>query len=351
MAGKERFDKILAGKQVALFTLKNSRNTELCLTNYGCRIVSLTVNDQHNNPTDVVMGFDSIDGYLETTEVYHGATIGRYSNRIARGNFHLKENEYQLAINNPPNHLHGGPAGFHTKVWDLEQQTRDSITLSYLSADGEEGYPGNLTLKVSFRLSEQNEVIINYEGTTDQSTILNVTNHAYFNLNGLGSGTILNHILQINADHYTPVDETLIPYGNLETVAKTPFDFTAPTTIGKRINTDHIQLKYGNGYDHNYVLNKNGLEPNFAARVTADKTGIVMEVYTDQPGMQFYTGNFMAGENNIKGNVPDHFRTAFCLETQHFPDAPHHFNFPTTVLNPGDVFRSTTLYKFSLVTD
>jgi aldose 1-epimerase len=331
MPRKEHFDKVLDGKQISLFRLKNRLNTELCITNYGCRIVSLSVSDKNGSPTDVVMGFNSINGYLETTEVYHGATIGRFSNRIAKGSFHLKEKEYYLAINNPPNHLHGGPQGFHAKIWDVEKLEGDSITLSYLSIDGEEGYPGNLKLKIHFRLSEQDEVIINYEATTDQSTIVNVTNHAYFNLNGLGSGTILNHLLQINADHYTPADETLIPYGNLETVVQTPFDFISPVAIGQRINDDHVQLKYGNGYDHNFVLNKNGLEPNFAARVIADKTGIIMEVFTDQPGMQFYTGN----------------RGLFCLETQHFPDSPHHFNFPSTVLNPGDTFRSTTIYKFS----
>jgi aldose 1-epimerase len=349
MPDKESFAKTIDGKLVSLFRLKNSAGTELCITNYGCRIVSLVVGDKNGDPTDVVMGFDSIDGYLNTTEVYHGATIGRYSNRIARGNFHLKEKEYHLAINNPPNHLHGGPLGFHTKVWNVEQLDEDSVALSCLSADGEEGYPGNLKIKVRFSLSVQNEVVINYEAATDQSTILNVTNHAYFNLNGLGSGTILNHVLEINADQYTPVDETLIPYGNLEPVWQTPFDFTSPVTIGKRINDDHIQLRYGNGYDHNYVLNKKGLEPNLAARVVADKTGIVMEVFTDQPGMQFYTGNFMSGENITKGHVPDHFRTAFCLETQHFPDSPHHFNFPSTVLNPGEEFRSTTIYKFGRV--
>jgi aldose 1-epimerase len=347
MPAKESFEKVIDGKHVSLFKLKNSLNTELCITNYGCRIVSLKVGDKNGDPADVVMGFDSIDGYLQTTEVYHGATIGRYSNRIEKGNFHLKEKEYHLALNNPPNHLHGGPGGFHTKVWDVEKFDKDSITLSYLSVDGEEDYPGNLKIKVRFNLSEQNEVIISYEAVTDQSTVLNVTNHAYFNLNGLGSGTILNHLLQINAEHYTPVGETLIPYGNLESVAGTPFDFTSPFIIGERINEDHLQLKYGNGYDHNYVLNKSGLEPNFAARVIADKTGIILEVFTDQPGMQFYTANFKPAENITKGPVPDHFRTAFCLETQHFPDSPHHFNFPSTVLNPREIFHSTTIYKFS----
>jgi aldose 1-epimerase len=346
MPGTESFDKIIDGKQVSLFRLKNRLNTELCITNYGCRIVSLIVRDKNEQPVDVVVGFDSIEGYLTATEVYHGATIGRYANRIARGEFHLKENEYQLAINNGPNHLHGGPGGFHSRVWDVEERSEGSITLSYLSVDGEEGYPGNLRIKVRFRLSIENEVIIDYEATTDETTILNITNHAYFNLNGQGTGTILNHALHINADRYTPVNENLIPTGTLDVVDQTPFDFTSLTTIGKRINENNIQLKYGNGYDHNYVLNKYGREPEFAARAVADKTGIIMDVFTNQPGMQFYTGNFMSGKNIIKGQVPDHFRTAFCLETQHYPDTPHHSNFPSAVLNPGHLFKSTTIYKF-----
>lgn len=346
MPGTESFEKIIDGKQVSLFRLKNRLNTQLCITNYGCRIVSLLVQDKNEQPVDVVVGFDSIEGYLTATEVYHGATIGRYANRIARGEFHLKENEYQLAVNNGPNHLHGGPGGFHSRVWDVEERTEGSITLSYLSVNGEEGYPGNLRIKVRFTLSIENEVIIDYEATTDETTILNVTNHAYFNLNGQGSGTILNHALHINADRYTPVNENLIPTGTLDVVDQTPFDFTTLTTIGKRINENNLQLKYGNGYDHNYVLNKYGREPEFAARAVGDKTGIIMDVFTDQPGMQFYTGNFMSGENLIKGHVPDHFRTAFCLETQHYPDTPHHSNFPSTVLNPGHVFKSTTIYKF-----
>lgn len=345
MASKDRFNKLLDGKQVRLFELRNARGTRLCVTNYGARIVSLLVPDRSNRPVDVVMGFDSIDDYLGATEVYHGATIGRYANRIAEGRFTLDDQTYELDRNNPPNHLHGGPEGFHTRVWEVREADESSITLAYESGDGEEGYPGKLSLKVQFLLSAQDEVFINYEAATDRPTVLNLTNHAYFNLNGQGSGTILNHTLEINADQYTPVNETLIPTGQAEPVAGTPFDFRQPQPIGSRINDAHIQLQYGNGYDHNYVLNNQG-SLEVIARATGDKSGLSMEVLTDQPGVQFYTGNFMSGENLVKGQVPDHFRSAFCLETQHFPDSPNQPSFPSTVLRPGDIFRSTTVYRF-----
>jgi aldose 1-epimerase len=346
MAGQEKFERTLQGKAVSLYNLKNSAGTELNITNYGCRIVNLLVARPNKPYVDVVVGFDTIDGYLNATEVYHGAIIGRYANRIANGNFYLDKKDYQLAINNPPNHLHGGPMGFHSQVWDVINSSPGSISLSYLSPDGEEGYPGNLKVTVTYSLTDENEVIIHYEAVCDSPTIMNLTNHSYFNLNGQGSGTILGHEMYINADRYTPVTETLIPDGTLEHVKGTPFDFKLPHSIGRHINDDHIQLQYGNGYDHNYVLNKEGLNHELAARVKGDVTGLIMEVYTDQPGMQFYTGNFMSGENFIKGHIPDHFRTAFCLETQHYPDSPHHSNFPSTVYHHGEVFKSTTIYKF-----
>jgi len=347
MLSKEHFDRIIDGKQVSLFKLKNSLGTELYTTNYGNRIVSLVVQDKNQKPVDVVVGFDSIDGYLTSTEFYHGATIGRYSNRIAQGKFQLNATEYKLPINNGLNHLHGGPFGFHTKIWDVEEVKENAMVLSYSSPDGEEGYPGNVRIKVQFILSDQNDLVINYEARTDQQTILNLTNHSYFNLNGQGSGTILDHLVEINASQYTPIDNTLIPTGKLEPVSETPFDFTTANIIGKRINNDHIQLRHGKGYDHNYVINKDGGPIGFAAKATGDKTGIKMEVLTNQPGVQFYTGNFMSGKNIIKGGVPDHFRTAFCLETQHFPDSPNHPHFPSTTIVPGDIFESTTIYKFS----
>jgi aldose 1-epimerase len=342
---REKFDRIIDGKKVDLFILQNKLGTRLCVTNYGCRIVSLKVNNSDGQPFDVVVGFDSLNGYLQATEVYHGATIGRYANRIASGNFTIEGKDYSLAVNNEPNHLHGGPEGFHTKVWDVNSVEDQKISLSYLSPDGEEGYPGNLQTRVSFSLTDDNEVIIHYEAETDKATILNLTNHAYFNLNGQGSGTILNHTLQINADLYTPVNEFLIPTGTAA-VVDTPFDFREPKRIGERINDDHIQLQYGNGYDHNYVLPGSSEALPVIARVVADKSGLIMEVLTDQPGVQFYTGNFMSGENLIKGHVPDHFRTAFCLETQHFPDSPHHAAFPSTVLETGNTFTSSTVYRF-----
>ena len=344
MPKREHFERTIDGQPVGLYTLKNESGTQLCITNYGCRIVSLLVNGPDGNPVDIVVGFDSLDGYLTATEVYHGATIGRYANRIAGGSFSLNDKDYTLAVNNEPNHLHGGPAGFHTKVWEVEAHDECAVAMRYLSKDGEEGYPGNLEVKVRFELTARNEVHIGYEAISDQDTILNITNHAYFNLNGQGSGTILHHTLQIFADRYTPVDATLIPTGELAPVEDTPFDFREEQTIGKRINEANEQLQYGNGYDHNYVLNGAGLRP--VAHVTGDKTGLHMQVLTDQPGVQFYTGNFMSGDNLIKGQVPDHFRTAFCLETQHFPDAPHHPHFPSALLPAGVVFTSRTVYSF-----
>ncbi len=342
---KEKFERDLEGKKVSVFTLKNRQGTTLNITNYGCRIVSLFVLNKEGSAIDIVVGFDSLDGYLNATEVYHGATIGRYANRIALGKFSISGKDYQLAINNSPNHLHGGSEGFHTKVWIVEAYTAQTITLSYISADGEEGYPGKLETTVEYELSDDNEVKIRYKAVTDQTTILNLTNHAYFNLNGQGSGTILNHMLQINADLFTTVDENLIPTGSAP-VVDSPFDFRQPKRIGERIRDNHEQLKFGNGYDHNYILPGSSELLPLIARVEADKTGIIMEVLTDQPGVQFYTGNFMSGENLIKGHVPDHFRSAFCLETQHFPDAPNHPGFPSTILEPGEVFDSTTVYRF-----
>jgi aldose 1-epimerase len=342
---QEKFERSIDGKQVSLYSFTNSLGTKLCITNYGCRIQSLIVMDRNGNPADVVIGFDSIDGYLHATEIYHGATIGRYANRIANGKFTLKGIDFTLPINNEPNHLHGGPGGFHTKVWKVEEVNDKGIVLSYFSPDGEEGYPGNLQVQVSITLSDQNEIGICYFAETDEATILNLTNHAYFNLNGVGSGTILNHQLQIHADLYSTVNEFLIPTGSAS-VADTPFDFREPRRIGERINNDHVQLQYGNGYDHNYVLPGSAEDMPVIARVQADKTGITMEVLTDQPGVQFYTGNFMSGENLVKGHVPDHFRSAFCLETQHFPDSPNHAEFPSAVLEAGDEFRSKTIYRF-----
>ena len=339
------FNETLNGEKTGLYFLTNNNNVEIAITNYGARIVSLIVLDKNKHSTDVVVGFDSLKGYLNSTETYHGAVVGRYANRIARGRFSLNGNIYQLSINNPPNHLHGGPRGFNNQVWKVEETRNDSIKLSYFSKDGEENYPGNLNTNVTYTLTDQNELLIHYEATTDQETVFNITSHPFFNLNGQGAGSIENHLLQINADNYSPVDESLIPTG-IFTVKNTPFDFRKLKKIGQHINHDNDQLKFGAGYDHNFVLNGNGLRN--AATAIGDKSGIIMEVITDQPGIQLYTGNWMQGENSIKYGLKDNHREAFCLETQHFPDSPNHPEFPSTILQPGKVFRSTTKYKFSV---
>ncbi len=342
---KENFERIIDGRKVSLYSLKNSKGTSLSITNYGCRIVSLVVQNKNGEPVNVVLGFDSLEAYQEVSGIYFGATIGRYANRIANGRFSLATNDYELAKNNYPNHLHGGPGGFHSKVWKVESFTGNKIDLSYCSPDGEEGYPGNLQVKTGFELTEENEVFISYEAESDEATIINLTNHAYFNLNGRKSGTILHHVLQINADLFSAVDENLIPIGSVP-VVNSPFDFRTPKQIGEHIRDDNEQLKLGNGYDHNYVLPGSAESLPLVARAEGNTSGIIMEVLTDQPGMQFYTANFLEDKNLTHAEIPDEFRSAFCLETQHFPDSPNHAEYPTTVLEPGDVFHSKTVYRF-----
>ena len=341
------FMDMIDGKRAGLYVLKNNNGIELAVTNYGGRIVSLLVPGNDGRVRDVVVGFNTARDYVNSSESYYGATIGRYGNRIANGRFSLNGNEYTLFTNNGPNCLHGGKKGFQAVVWEA-QQTSDSIRLQYLSKDGEEGFPGNLLVTVTFTLNNNNEVRIDYNATTDKATVLNLTNHAFFNLNGEGSGPVIDHVLWINADNYTPVNENLIPTGSLAPVTSTPFDFTQPATIGSRLNTPDIQLNYGNGYDHNYVLNDpqgNGFR--HAAMATGDVSGISMEIFTTEPGVQLYTGNFMKGENTFKNGSRDEKRTAFCLETQHFPDSPNQPGFPGTELRPGQQFNSTTIYTFS----
>ncbi|WP_207434160.1 aldose epimerase family protein [Sabulibacter ruber] len=345
----ESFGKLKDGTEARLFTLINKNNVKATFTNYGGRLVSLQVPDKNGKLTDVVVGMASSAEYETATEPYFGATIGRVGNRIARGKFTLEGKEYTLPINNDPNTLHGGKKGFQYVMWDAQQTNDQTIVFTYLSKDMEEGFPGNLTTKVTYTLTDDNGMKMDYEATTDKTTIVNLTNHAFFNLNGEGSGTILGHTLQINADSYTPVDATLIPTGKIVPVAGTPFDFRQPTAIGARINVQNEQLKNGQGYDHNFVLNKNqGTGLNRAARVVGDKSGIVMEVLTQEPGLQFYSGNFMQSKNTFKGGSKDDFRTAFCLETQHFPDAPNQPTFPSTVLKPGDTYRTSSMYQFSV---
>jgi aldose 1-epimerase len=343
-----KFDTTINGKAVKLYTLTNKNKMKALFTNLGGRLVSLMVPDSTGKLIDVVIGFSNADAYQKSTEPYFGATIGRYGNRIAKGKFIIDGKTYQSSINNPPNMLHGGKNGFQYQVWDANQPNNQTVVLNYLSKDGEEGFPGNLNVKVTYTLTDDNELKIDYEATTDKKTVINLTNHAFFNLNGEGSGTILNHTLQIFANEYTPVDSTLIPTG-IEKVANTPFDFLKPTKIGARINQDNQQLKNGKGYDHNFVLNgTKGMGMNHAAMVKGDKSGIIMNVYTQEPGLQFYSGNFMQSKNTIKNGVKDDFRTAFCLETQHFPDSPNHPNFPSTELKPGDTYKTESIYKFSI---
>lgn len=349
MPDKKNFETTIDGKNTDLYILKNHNGMQAAITNYGGRLVSLLVPGKNGKMIDVVVGFKSVQDYVNSTEPYFGATIGRYGNRIAKGKFSLDGKQYTLFTNNGANTLHGGKKGFQAVVWDAKQLNDSTLELTYLSKDMEEGFPGNLHVKVTYSVTADNGFECEYEATTDKKTVVNLTNHAFFNLNGEGSGTILNHVVQIYADKYTPIDSGLIPTGQLAPVAGTPLDFRTPTTIGARIDSKDQQLKNGNGYDHNFVLNGtkvNGL--NHAATVTGDKSGIVMNVYTEEPGLQFYSGNFMQSKNTFKDGSKDDFRTAFAMETQHFPDSPNEPSFPSTVLKPGDIYQTKTLYIFSV---
>jgi len=344
----KNFENLIDGKQTALYILKNG-NMQVLVTNYGARVVSIIVPDKNDKPTDVALGYASVQPYAEGGDTYFGAIVGRYGNRIAKGKFKLNGKEYMLATNNGVNSLHGGNKGFSRVVWDAQQTSDSSVTLTYVSKSGEEGYPGNLTSKVTYIVGKNNQLKINYEATTDSATVLNLTNHTYFNLNGQGSGTINDHLVMINASTYTPVDSTLIPTGKIEPVKGTPFDFTIATAIGSRVNdSSNTQIKYGRGYDHNFVLNTKGNINEKAAEVVGDESGIVMDVYTTQPGLQFYGGNFMDGSHTLKGGKKDDHRNAFCMETQHYPDSPNQPNFPSTELKPGEKYSSTTIYSFSV---
>lgn len=325
-----------------IYTLHNASGMQAKFCDNGARLMSLLVPDKNGKLIDVVAGFDEPTAYDTATEPYFGATIGRYGNRIAKGKFNLNGKPYQLTINNGVNTLHGGKTGFQYQHWMLEQQGDSSLVCALVSPDGDNGFPGRLTVQVIYTLTKDNKLNMKYQASTDQATIVNLTNHAFFNLNG--SGSILNHQLLINADRFTPVDSTLIPTGDLAEVKGSPFDFRIAEKIGSRINTDNQQLHFGKGYDHNFVLNKNGMP---AATVSADQSGIIMRIYTTEPGLQFYSGNFMQGKNKLRTG-PDEFRTAFALETQHFPDSPNQPTFPGTVLKPGEVYRSNSTYAFSL---
>ncbi|RZL32422.1 MAG: galactose mutarotase [Pedobacter sp.] len=344
----DSFQRDIDGKKTNLFTLKNKNNAEAIFTNYGGRLVSLLIPDKDKKMVDVVVGFKSVTDYEKSTEPYFGATIGRFGNRIAKGKFSLDGKQYQLFTNNGQNTLHGSKKGYQYVVWDAKQINDQTIQFDYLSKDGEENFPGNLKVTVTYTLTDDNELKMDYQATTDKTTVLNLTNHAFFNLNGEGSGDVLNHEVKIYADEYTPVDSTLIPTGKIEKVKNTPFDFTSATKIGARIKESNEQLTFGKGYDHNYVLNKTkGMNMFQAASVRGDKSGIVMDVYTQEPGLQFYSGNFMQSKNTFKNGSKDDFRTAFCMETQHFPDSPNQPGFPSTVLKPGQVYKTNSIYKFS----
>jgi len=345
---REAFQKEVDARPTDLYTLKNTTDMIVKITNQGAKIVQILVPDKSGQLGDVVLGYETVDQYVAGRASY-GAIIGRYANRIAKGRFTLNGLEYQLPVNNGPNHLHGG-RGSHFRVWDAKQIDDRSVRLTYVFKDGEEGYPGNTTLTVVYTVTDDQELKIAYEAVTDKPTVINFTNHAFFNLAGEGKGDILGHELTINADRFTPIDATSIPSGELRPVKGTPMDFTRPARIGARINDTDEQLKFGTGYDHNYVLNKRATELSFAARLSDPVSGRVMEVYTTEPGMQLYTGNFLTGKapNDVgKGGKAYPIRSAVCLETQHFPDSPNKPSFPTTVLNPGQWFTSTTIYKFS----
>ena len=343
------FGRTADGEAVELFTLRNAQGMVVRIATYGGTVVSLEVPDREGRSADVVLGFDTLEGYLGA-HPHFGGIIGRYGNRIARGRFTLGGVEYVLARNNGENHLHGGIRGFDRMVWkgrDASTGASPAIELSYVSKDGEEGYPGNLATKVTYTLTDKNELRIDYEATTDKATVVNLTNHSYFNLAGQGTGDILGHELTIDAGRFTPVREGLIPTGELRSVEGTPFDYRKPTPIGARIGAADPQIALGKGYDHNFVLDGKAGVLRRAARVVEPRSGRVMEVLTTEPGVQFYTGNFLDGSVKGKGGKACGRREGFCLETQHFPDSPNQPAFPSTTLEPGGSYQTTTIYRFS----
>jgi aldose 1-epimerase len=344
---KRPFGKLPDGTTVDIYTLKNRNGLQVEITNYGGAVVSIRTPDRRGRMADIALGYDDLRGYLADT-AYFGALIGRYANRIAQAKFTLNGAEYQLAKNNGPNHLHGGLRGFNKVVWQAREVPHAAgvaLDLTYLSKDNEEGYPGSLTVNVTYILSDANELRIEYSATTDKETVLNLTHHSYFNLAGAGAGDVLRHEVKINADRFTPVDETLIPTGELRAVKGTPFDFSRATTIGSRINQADQQLILGKGYDHNFVLNKTGQELSLAAQVYERTSGRELEMWTTEPGMQFYTGNFLDGVRGKTGKVYRH-RGGFCLEAEHFPDSPNKPAFPSTLLRPGQEYKTTTVFTF-----
>ncbi len=338
------------GKMVDLYTLTNANGLVMKVTNYGGIVVSFIVPDRDGNMADIVLGYDQLEGYVENNP-YFGCIVGRYGNRIGKAKFSLEGQEYTLAANNGENSLHGGIKGFDKVVWDAAPVTNDTsvaVVFKYLSPDGEEGFPGNLEVTVTYTLTNDNEFKIDYHAATDKTTVVNLTHHSYWNLAGEGSGDILGHELMLNADTFTPVDAGLIPTGELPSVEGTPMDFRVPTAIGARIDEDYEQLNFGKGYDHNWVLNKEkeGVM-TLAATLYEPETGRFMEIFTEEPGIQFYSGNFLDGSIIGKSDVPYEFRNGLCLETQHYPDSPNKPDFPSVVLKPGEEYKTTTIHKFS----
>jgi aldose 1-epimerase len=350
MIEKKSFGKLENGQEATLYTLTNKNGAKATITDFGASVVNLLMPDKSGKLEDIVLGYDNVNDYAKGTSNF-GAIVGRYGNRIGKGKFTLDGKEYQLALNNGENHLHGGIIGYNKVMWSAEPVEREAgqaLKLTYLSKDGEEGYPGNVKLEVVYTLTNNNELSIEYTATTDKPTIFNPTNHSYFNLSGNTENTILDHELMINADYYTPIDKGFITTGKLDKVENTPMDFRKPTKIGAGINkTDFEQIKFGLGYDHNWVLNNWDKKVKLAVTVYEAKSGRFMEVLTDQPGVQFYAGNFLDGTGAGKNGKPYQYRTGLCLETQHFPDSPNKPNFPTVRLNPGETYKYTTIYKFS----
>lgn len=342
-----KFETTVDGKAVKLYVLKNKAGMEVCATNYGGRIVSVMVPDRNNQWRDVVLGHDSIADYIHIDGNF-GALIGRYGNRINQGRFTLDGVEYQLPQNNYGHCLHGGPKGFHHSVWNATQPNDTTLELTLHSPDGEAGFPGNLDVKVVYTLTSDNALCLQYTATTDKPTVVNLTNHSYFNLSGNAANDVLNDTVQFDADAFTPIDSSFMTWGEIRPVEGTPFDFRAGKTVGQDIEADDEQLKNGLGYDHNMVLNTGGDLSKVACRISAPTNGIVLRVYTTEPGIQFYTGNFLDGKVKGKGGIAYPRRGAICVETQHYPDSPNQPNYPSVVLRPGETYSSTCIYKFSV---
>jgi len=347
---RENFQAEVQGKQTDLFTLTNENGVEISITNYGGTIVAIMVPDKEGKMANVIQAHDNINDCINSSEPFLSTLIGRYGNRIAKGHFTMNGKDYSLAINNGPNHLHGGPTGFHARVWDAEQINEHELVLRYISPYYEEGFPGELHMAVKFSLTDENELVIDYRGTTNKKTVVNMTSHGFFSLSGIGNPTpsATNNICQINADYYVPIDETSIPTGEILKVEGTPFDFRTPHPVGDNIDADNEQIKNGAGYDHCFVLNKR--EPgelSFAAKIVEPNSGRSMEVYTTEPGVQFYSDNWA---NGIKGQLGAVFgrRSALCFEAQHFPDSPNNPHFPSVFLKPGQIYTQKTIYKFGV---